>query len=182
MKSAKNQKSTIKNLLLLVVFLTSCNDFLDTLPDKRAELDNETKIAQILVSAYPDMLPVMMFEMMSDNVADNGPQYTDNSNAQLNRQAYCFEDITESYWDAPKTTWESCYAAIASANLALEAIEMMGNPSTLNGSKAEALLCRAFGHFVLVNTFCKAFNPVSKIMKFFLIFWVLIKKYCIFPL
>ena len=160
-KLIKNQKSKIKNLLLVVVLFASCNDFLDTPPDKRAELNSEIKIAQILVSAYPATLPVMVFEMMSDNVSDNGPQYSDNYNAQLNEQAYRYEDITEPYWDAPKTIWESCYEAIAAANHALKAIEEMGNPSSLKGSKAEALLCRAFGHFILVNTFCKAYNPVS---------------------
>ena len=144
-----------------IFLFASCNNFLDTLPDKRAELDNETKIAQMLVSAYPAMLPVMVFEMMSDNVDDNGPQYSDYNNAQVNEQAYRYKDITEPYWDAPKTTWESCYEAIASANQALQAIEKLGSPSSLNGSKAEALLCRAFGHFVLVNTFGKAYNSVT---------------------
>ena len=152
---------SIKNFLFVIVLFASCNNFLDTLPDKRAELDNEIKIAQILVSAYPTMLPIMVFEMMSDNVADNGPQYSDSYNAQVNEQAYRFKDITEPYWDAPKTTWESCYAAISSANEALQAIEILGNPSLLNESKAEALLCRAFGHFVLVSAFSKAYNPVS---------------------
>ena len=147
--------------LLLILLLASCNDFLDTPPDKRTELDDKDKIAQILVSAYPSMLPTMIFEMMSDNVSDNSPQYSDYYNAQLNGQAYRYEDITESYWDAPKTIWEECYKAIAAANLALEAIEKLGNPLSTNASKAEALLCRAFSHFVLVSTFCKAYNPVS---------------------
>ena len=161
MKLIENQKSRIKNFLLVVVLFVSCNDFLDTPPDKRAELDSATKIAEMLVSAYPSMLPVMVFEMMSDNVTDNGPQYTDGNNALVNEQAYRYEDVTEPYWDAPKTTWESCYEAIAAANQVLEAIEKMGSPPSLNGSKAEALLCRAFGHFILVSVFSKAFNPVS---------------------
>ena len=148
-------------LLAAILLFASCNKFLDTLPDKRAELNNEEKIAQILVSAYPSLLPVMVFEMMSDNVTDNGPQYTDRVQSLLNEQAYHYRDITEPYWDAPKTTWESCYAAIAAANQALEAIEKKGSPASMNGSKAEALLCRAFGHFVLVSTFSKAYNPVS---------------------
>lgn len=156
----KNQKS-IYITLVAALLLVSCNDFLDTPPDRRAELDSGSKIAEILASAYPVMLPVMMFEMMSDNVTDNGPQYTDRSNALVSEQAYRYEDITESYWDAPKTTWEACYEAIAAANHALEAIEKMGSPASLNGSKSEALLCRAYGHFILVNTFSKAFNPVS---------------------
>ena len=167
MKLTENQKSILnliqnKNCIALALLLfASCDNFLDTPPDKRAELDSETKIAGILVSAYPAMLPVMLFEMMSDNVTDNGPQYTDNNNALVNEQAYHYGEVTEPYWDAPKTVWESCYEAIAAANQALEAIERMGSPPPLNGSKAEALLCRAFGHFVLAGTFCKAYNPVT---------------------
>ena len=160
MTKIKNQKSKIYTLAAVLLF-SSCNDFLDTPPDKRAELDSGNKIAEMLVSAYPAMLPVMVFEMMSDNVTDNGPQYTDRNNALVSEQAYRYEDITESYWDAPKTTWETCYEAIAAANQALYAIEKMGSIPSLNGSKAEALLCRAFGHFVLVSTFSKAYNPVS---------------------
>jgi len=160
MTKIKNQKPKIY-ALAAVLLLSSCNDFLDTPPDKRAELDSGSKIAEMLVSAYPAMLPVMVFEMMSDNVTDNGPQYTDRSNALVSEQAYRYEDITEPYWDAPKTTWEACYEAIAAANQALFAIEKMGSLPSLNGSKAEALLCRAFGHFVLVSVFSKAYNPVS---------------------
>ena len=159
--AAKSPFGGFRGLFLAVLLLVSCDDFLDTPPDKRTELDSETKIAQILVSAYPDLLPTMVFEMMSDNVTDNGPQYTDRSNALVSEQAYRYEDITEPYWDAPKTTWEACYEAISAANQALEAIEKMGNPASLKGSKAEALLCRAFGHFILVNTFCIAYNPKS---------------------
>ena len=154
-------KKFISLAFAAILLLASCNDFLDTPPDKRTELNSESKISEMLVSAYPAMLPVMVFEMMSDNVTDNGPQYTDRNNALVSEQAYRYQDITEPYWDAPQTTWESCYDAIASANHALFAIEKMGHPASLNGSKAEALLCRAFGHFVLVSTFSKAFNPIS---------------------
>ena len=37
----------------------------------------------------------------------------------------------------------------------------MGNESSLNPAKGEALLARAYGHFELVNTFCKAYNPTT---------------------
>ena len=82
-KIKKYNKVVLINFASVVLMLVSCNDFLDILPDKRAELDNEEKIAQMLVSAYPTLLPTMAFEMMSDNVADNGPQYSDYNNPQL---------------------------------------------------------------------------------------------------
>ena len=42
--------------------------------------------------------------------------------------------------------------------MALQAIEEMGDPVSLNPQKGEALLCRAYWHFVLANTFCMPYN------------------------
>ena len=55
--------------------------------------------------------------------------------------------------------WNDCYKAIAAANAALDAINTMGNPSSLDPQRGEALLCRAYNHFVLVNIFSKAYSP-----------------------
>lgn len=143
-----------------IVFMSmACNDFLDELPDKRAELDTEEKIAQMLISAYPTELSTMLFEFMSDNRTDNGPNYGISSLTA--EQSYLFQDISDIDWDSPYRTWQQCYGAIASANQALEAIEKMGTPESILPTQAEALLCRAFAHFWLVNTFCIAYNPVS---------------------
>ena len=54
---------------------TSCNDYLDKLPDDRAEVDNVDKVQKLLVSAYPKQDPTYIFEMSSDNVDDNGINY-----------------------------------------------------------------------------------------------------------
>lgn len=40
-------------LALPTVVLSSCDDYLDTMPDNRATIDNEDKIKSLLVSAYP---------------------------------------------------------------------------------------------------------------------------------
>lgn len=155
------KKNSLIIFLLSVFTFVSCDDFLDELPDKRAELDTPEKIALMLVSAYPTELPTLMFEMMSDNITDNGPQYTIDYSEQTVTQSYKYQDITEIDWDVPQRVWQRTYVAIASANQALAAIEELGSPEETNGSKAEALLCRAFGHFILVNTFSIAYNPVS---------------------
>ena len=34
----------------------------------------------------------------------------------------------------------------------------MGNPQSLSAQRGEALLCRAYNHFVLATTFCKAYS------------------------
>lgn len=140
-----------------VLSITSCSDFLDTMPDNRAEIDTEAKITSLLVSAYPTAFPIMMAEMASDNAMDNGSLFSVESQSQ--EDAYLWQDIvTDTNGDTPQGIWDACYLAIASANHALEAIEAMGNPASLSPQKGEALLCRAYGHFILANAFCEAYN------------------------
>ena len=52
--------------------------------------------------------------------------------------------------------WQGHYAAIAAANHALVSIEELGGPTTdeLKALRGEALLCRAYSHFILTNLFC----------------------------
>ena len=56
------------------VLLASCNDYLDVLPDNRAELDTEAKIRELLVSAYPESNYYLLAEMSSDNTDENADQ------------------------------------------------------------------------------------------------------------
>ena len=45
-----------RSLLYLSVVslaISSCGDFLDTVPDDRIELDSKDKVTKMLVSAYP---------------------------------------------------------------------------------------------------------------------------------
>ncbi|MBR1448875.1 MAG: RagB/SusD family nutrient uptake outer membrane protein [Prevotella sp.] len=140
--------------------LSSCDSYLDTLPDNRAELDTEDNIEKMLVSAYPTTDYMLLTEFMSDNVDDYGEN---NPNAdRFIEQVYGWEDVTESDNESPEMVWQGAYSAIAHANHALEAIaelEARGSlSSNMRQAKAEALLCRAYNHFVLVNLFCQNYN------------------------
>ena len=64
------------SIIALSMGLASCNDYLDRLPDDRAEIDTEKKVAQFLVSAYPNRSADYVMEIASDNVQDNGTQYS----------------------------------------------------------------------------------------------------------
>ncbi|MFR7602424.1 MAG: RagB/SusD family nutrient uptake outer membrane protein [Alistipes shahii] len=72
------------------------------------------------------------------------------------------EEVTSNN-DAPRNIWSSNYNNIANANQALSAIEELGGPTTtrLKASKGEALICRAYSHFVLANMFCMPYNPAT---------------------
>lgn len=150
-------KIILGTILAASMAFTSCDNFLDTLPDNRAEVNNETKITNLLVSAYPQSHPVVVWEMSSDNVMDNGSMYgVENKSTE---DAYLWKEITYTATDSPQSLWNSCYISIASANQALKAIEELGGGEALNPQKGEALMCRAYAHFLLANTFCEAYNP-----------------------
>ena len=144
---------------LMLLGLVSCDKFLDTLPDNRTELDSADKLRSLLVTAYPMTDYLGINEMMSDNaecLGDNNP-YT----MQIFDQIYSWSDVTEDWFECPAWVWEYGYMAIAAANQVILAIDEMGGPEAtdLQAEYAEALLCRAFSHFILVNTFCMNYNP-----------------------
>ena len=98
---------------------------------------------------------------MSDNVDDY--MGTENPYSQRFTNQYAFwEDCTETdVYDNTLSVWQSHYNAIANANQALLSIEELGSPESLNQYKGEALICRAYCHFVLASIFCLPYNPLT---------------------
>lgn len=139
-----------------VLCCTSCQDFLDEMPDNRAELDTEDKVISLLVSAYPKNDYVLCAELSSDNADDYGE--SNPNGGRFYEQLFNWIDVTESDNESPSRVWEGCYAAIAAANQALDAIEKLGSSSALDAAKGEALVCRAYGHFILVNMFAQHYT------------------------
>lgn len=150
----------INKILLLLLFvsglLISCEDYLDKAPDNRAEVDTEEKITKLLVSAYPTSSFIHITETSSDNMDNNGGLFTEIN--RLQSELFFWRDISDIGTDSPQSLWDACYSAIATSNQALKSIEEMGNPASLNPQKGEALITRAYSHFILVNVFSKHYS------------------------
>ncbi len=149
-------------LLFIGISLTSCeafDEFLDEIPDNRTELDTEEKIIYMLVSAYSENTYIATCEFSSDNI-DLLNVSSPSTNAYIEELAN-WEDVTSTSNDDPSRVWEANYYAIAVANEVIKAVdEFEGEVSdNLLAAKGEALMCRAFAHFILVNTFCQAYHP-----------------------
>lgn len=149
------------SIIALGLTLTSCDDWLDKLPDNRMELQTPSDVSSLLVSAYPSSHPAYLLEMYSDNTDECvNPSWSEASRFQA--QAYNWEDITETGEDeSPQELWNRHYLAIASANAAIDLIEGKGSPAEYTEQLGEALLCRAYAMFQLSTVFCKAYNPAT---------------------
>ncbi len=144
------------NFLLVLMLLTACSsDFLDETPDNRTLVNSKDKVRKLLVSAYPESSSVLLTELSSDNTVDEGDN---NPNGQRTfEQMMYWQEVTGDF-DSPLFFWEKCYKAISNANLALSSIEHIKN-NNLSAEKAEALITRAYNHFLLVNVFARHYNP-----------------------
>ena len=145
-------------VLMSLLVLTSCNDYLDKVPDDRAELNTGAKVTQLLTSAYPSCTNNLIHEMMSDNVDDSGRQY---SAPVLCEQLYRLQDPTEESDDTPYDIWNGFYYSVATCNQAIEAIDEMGNPASMAGTRAEAQIIRAYCMFQMACTFCMAWDETK---------------------
>ncbi|WP_237277517.1 RagB/SusD family nutrient uptake outer membrane protein [Tenacibaculum ovolyticum] len=154
----KNNKKILLLLFLFSLSIISCDDFLDELPDNRTEIDNTAKIRKLLISAYPSTGEALVTELSSDNCQDAGAlNYRWD---RVHKELSYWEDVSTADNDGPNSVWEGCYAAIAAANEALAAINKIGGTS-LNAEKGEALIARAYAHFVLINVFSQHYNEDS---------------------
>lgn len=143
--------------------LSSCDSYLDEQPDNRAELDNDAKITELLVNAYPLTSYILVSELYSDNTdhCTGSSSYTafNNSGTTLHEEASNWRDVQDRNQDSPYKLWEHCYHSIAAANNVLNAIIELGNPERLSAQCGEALITRAYCHFVLGNIFCLPYSP-----------------------
>ncbi|MEQ9443478.1 MAG: RagB/SusD family nutrient uptake outer membrane protein [Cyclobacteriaceae bacterium] len=146
-------------IIMLLVDLTGCNDYLDETPDNRVELNTLDKAGQLLTNAY-SQAGYNFVEWMSDKVTFTlGTQKRQN---QLRVYQWEETDADATDQDTPEFYWSGTYQAIAHANEVLAVIdELPGEEAQRNAIKGEALLTRAYGHFMLVNLFAKHYDPTS---------------------
>lgn len=165
MKSKKILYNTVVAVASVLTF-SSCNDFLDTMPDNRTTMDSGDKIADLLTNAYPIGNDILVNELMSDNTDYYGA--TNPNGNRFGDEVYFWKDVMESSNDGPEVFWLEQYQSIAAANEALvdidklEATHISSETRTkLEGLRAEALLLRAYGHFKLVTEFSKMYNSAT---------------------
>lgn len=139
-----------------MMLFASCDDFLDKLPDDRAEVNSIDKATLLNTSAYPECSVALIMEMLSDNVSDFGNQY---SSPILCDELYRFKDPTDQGNDSPYYVWNQYYNAVAAANESLQSIERIGATEAYKAQVAEAKLCRAYSMFMLAQVFCMEWNP-----------------------
>lgn len=152
----KLKKYIFPLLALSGLTLTSCDDFLSTPPDDRTELNQYEDVRLLLGSAYPDRLYALVAEFSSDNVVAN--LAARDRSERFIEEVYGWNVIKETTADSPDAIWTTYYEAIHTANFALKRLQALPSGKEKDRLRAEALMCRAYGHFMLANLFAQHYD------------------------
>ena len=153
------------NHILPVLLLTaasglttvSCNDFLDKTPDNRTELNTDQKIAKLLVSAYPDVSPNELFEPLQRQLLMIAAPPTVTTSFPK-RNVTTGEDTKEEYQDT-----QFPLGRLLRCNFSRQHGTQGDRGERESGiaqprQRGEALVCRAYCHFMLATIFCNAYD------------------------
>lgn len=149
--------------LLGLLAMAGCDDYLDKTPDNRVIISTTEQMRQLMIDAYLPYNYTPICELGTDNIIDNnspddtGNRYNLTYDSPADLEAYSWEDIvSDIQQDSPSYLWSGCYHSIAVCNNVLEAaarLEAQGKAAEVAPIKGEALVSRAYHHFILANIF-----------------------------
>lgn len=151
-----------KNLIIVIAFISflGCDAYLDEVPDNRQTVTTLEDVSELLVSAYSEGTYNFV-----EWKTDNATAIPDNDQEDWMTENYQYVDVvSDEQQDSPTYFWESNYQAIAHANQALEGLNDIegGDVGYRNALKGEALMSRAYHHFMLANIFSQHYNDANK--------------------
>ncbi|WP_316785667.1 RagB/SusD family nutrient uptake outer membrane protein [Pedobacter frigiditerrae] len=153
-------KLNTKHFLLfglpLLFTAQSCNKYLDQEPDNRTQINSVSKVAQLVATAYPQYDYYTFTEAASDNAEDKGNGV--GTTADVSTLPYFWKDVVGAGTGTSTNYWNGCYSGIAAANQALESIQQNDFGNAVLPYKGEALVARAYAHFMLVTFFAKEYT------------------------
>ncbi|MFB5945331.1 RagB/SusD family nutrient uptake outer membrane protein [Albibacterium profundi] len=158
MKNRK-QYTFIYILGAALIFSAGCKKYLEHAPDMRTKLNSVEKVGELLVSAYPKADYITFAESASDNAEDKGEGV--GSEDQRYVDPYHWEDVDSRAQGSPTFYWNNSYEAIAAANQALAAIAEESDNEEYLPYKGEALVARAYAHFMLAVLYAKTYDPAG---------------------
>lgn len=147
-------------ILLSFVALFGCDAYLDETPDNRQTVTTLQDVSELLVSGYSNAA-YHYIEWKSDNSVE----IKDNTQFNWMTENFSYEPVvSEEDQDTPTYLWNENYAAISHANQALEELDKIESKDTdfADALRGEALMSRAYNHFILASVFCLHYSETNK--------------------
>lgn len=138
---------------------TACDDYVDITPTGKKTVDSTQTYYELV--AYPNRCYYpTAFALLSDNAWSKESNIIGNEDKSFDGINMTFNENANRLTLSDNNLYENCYDYILRSNIVISGIDnSTGSDSLKQLAKAEAKIMRAWDHFVLVNTFAKAYNP-----------------------
>ena len=149
--------------IILIIGVAACENYVDITPTGQKTVDSTQTYYELEALPNRTYHP-MSFALLSDNVWAKesniiGKEYTsyDGINMTFNEEA----DRKEL---SDNNLYANCYTYILRSNIVISLIDdSQGDKDIKELAKAEAKIMRAWDHFIVVNTYAKAYNPETAV-------------------
>src|SRR5574344_122174 len=138
---------------------TACDYYVDITPTGKKTVDSTQTYYELV--AYPNRCYYpTAFALLSDNAWSKESNIIGNEDKSFDGINMTFNENANRLTLSDNNLYENCYDYILRSNIVISGIDnSTGSDSLKQLAKAEAKIMRAWDHFVLVNTFAKAYNP-----------------------
>lgn len=157
------KKTIINGILLSLLALTACNDFLTVEPTEYigegSFYQNTEDINQAVIACYGGIQKCMNAEwFVTELRSDNSRHYGGNSTNQTSKNIYDLDKnrIATTHKENEEY-WENVYHNIANCNIALKHLDVVTEEHLRRQFEGEALFVRAYHYFNLVRLYGPVF-------------------------
>ncbi len=148
-------------ILLTAVLLsfTACDDYIDLTPKGTVTVDSAYTYYELILMPNRTYWPTC-FALLSDDAYCKESKIIGFENTTLDGINYTFNESADRTEIAQNNLYENAYKYILRYNIVIDNImNAPGDDRIKNLAMAEARLLRAWEHFVVVNTYAKAYDP-----------------------
>lgn len=150
-------------LLLMVVMpaFYACDNYVDITPTGQKTVDSAETYYELV--AYPNRAYYpSAFALLSDNVWSKESNIFGYESISWDGINMTFNEQANRLTLSDNNLYENCYDYILRSNIVISNADASGGPDSVKQlAKAEARIMRAWDHFILVNTFAKAYDPAT---------------------
>lgn len=158
-------------LLAFMVLLTSCNKYLEEMPQNKLMPTTISDYEQLLNRAYVTEQILPFLDALSDDVALIAAHHAfpTNDRGDVNVSAYMWDQTHETSMVGGDNAFARFYESILYSNLVINEVEkaegdelnVANNKIKSLSIKGEAMVLRAYSYFYLVNLYGEPFDPAT---------------------
>ena len=145
--------------VILILGFAACENYEDITPTGKKTVDSTDTYYELIALPNRAYHPAA-FALLSDNVWSKESNIIGNEFISWDGINMTFNEAANRKELSDNNLYENCYTYILRSNIVISLVDAsLGDKDVKELAKAEAKIMRAWDHFILINTFAKAYNP-----------------------